>query len=184
MDPGRVPQAPLPQSEITSPYHSLNKDTSGTIQPDPFDSSLDSHSNVPRTTARIDTSNSRPYASAGNLPTGPESLSNEKLEVSKISFLQHINDYFAQSVQSPLPVRLPASESNSGERETGMNNERFSNTMAQLHSDIDYIVPSIRLGEKVSYHLDTLNFIYIKIQGGWKTYSWRSSETYHRHCCH
>ena len=92
MDPRRVPPVPpLPQSEITSSFHASDKDTSGAAQPDPFNSSLDSHSSVPRTTVRIDTSNLRPYASAGNRPTEPESLSPEKLEVSKTLSLQHIN---------------------------------------------------------------------------------------------
>ena len=86
MDPERNP--PLPQSEITSPYHSLDKDTSGTIQRDPFNPS---HTNVQRqTTTRIDTSDLSPYA--GSAPT--ESPSHEKLEVSEISFF-----FFATSYQ-------------------------------------------------------------------------------------
>jgi len=105
MDPERV--APLPQFE-TSPIHSLDKNTSGTIQPDPFNPS---YSYVPRTTARINTSNFSPYAS--NALT--ESPNPEKLE----------------SIQSPLPVRLPESK---------------RDTMAQIHSGIDWIVPST--GEK------------------------------------
>jgi hypothetical protein len=76
MDPERVP--PLPQSEITSPFHSLDRDTSGNIQPDPF---YPSHPNVPQT-AQIDTNNFSPYA--GNVPT--ESPSPEKSEVSEISY--------------------------------------------------------------------------------------------------
>lgn len=83
MDPERVP--PLPQSEITS-FHSLDRDISGTIQPDPFNPS---HSNVPRTTAQIDTGNLSPY-DAGNVPI--ESPSPEKSEVSEISSLQYINN--------------------------------------------------------------------------------------------
>ena len=137
MDPERVP--PLPQSEITSPVHALDQDTFGTLQPDPFNPS---YSNVPRTTGRIDTSNLGPYA--GNVPT--ESPNSEKLEVSEISSLQHINDYFAQPIRPPLPihVRLPVvPEPNSGKRETGINNERYSNTMAQTHNGIDWIMPSI-----------------------------------------
>jgi hypothetical protein len=141
MDPERVQG--LPQSEIP-PSHSLDQDTSGT-QPDPFNPS---HSNVPRTTAQIDTSNSSPYA--GNAPT--DSPSSEKLGVSEISSLQHINDYFAQRIQSPLPARLP--ESNSGKRETGITNERFSNPVGHIRSGIDWIVPT---EEGVSNHLNTLN---------------------------
>ena len=83
MDPERVP--PLPQSEITS-FHSLDRDISGTIQPDPFNPS---HSNVPRTTAQINTSNLNRY-DAGNVLT--ESPSPEKSEVSEISSLQYINN--------------------------------------------------------------------------------------------
>jgi hypothetical protein len=82
MDPERVP--PLHQSEITSPFNPLDKDTSGTIQPDPFSNPSPSHSNIQRTTARINTSNL-----SGNAPTDPASP--EKLEVSEIvtvSFLQ------------------------------------------------------------------------------------------------
>ena len=145
MDPERAP--PLPQSEIASPVHALDQDTFGTIQPDPFNPS---YSNVPRTTGRIDTSNLGSYA--GNVPT--ESLNSEKLEVSEISSLQYINDpYFAQPIRSPLPVhvRIPEPPPNSGKRETGMNNERFSNTMAQTHNGIDWIVPTS--AEGVSYHL-------------------------------
>ena len=136
MDPERVP--PLARFE-TSPVHSLDKDASRTIQPDPFNPS---QSNVPRPTARIITSN-----------LSPESPNPEKLEVSEISsFLQHINDYFAQStsIHSPLPVRLPESR-----RETGLNNlnERFSNTLPQIHSGVDWSIT----GEGVSNHLNTLN---------------------------
>lgn len=83
MDSERVP--PLPQSEITS-FHSLDRDISGTIQPDPFNPS---HSNVPRTTAQINTSNLNRY-DAGNVLT--ESPSPEKSEVSEISSLQYINN--------------------------------------------------------------------------------------------
>jgi hypothetical protein len=126
MDPERV--SPHPQSEIPSPVHILDKDSPGTIQLDPFNPS---HSNVPRTTARIYTS---------NLGQPTESPSPEKLEVSEISSLQHINDCFAQPIRSSLPVRFP--ESDSGKRESGMNNERFSNTKAQIHSGIDWIVPT------------------------------------------
>jgi hypothetical protein len=145
MDPERVP--PLPQSEITSPFHSLDRDTSsGTIQPNLLNPS---HSNVPRTTAQIDTSNLSPYH-AGNVST--ESQSPEKSEVSEISSLQHINDYFAQPIQSPLPVRFP--QSDSGRRETGINNDRFSNNMGQIRSGIDWIVPT---EEGVSNCLNTLN---------------------------
>ena len=138
MDPERVP--PLPQSEA-SPVHSLDKDTSGIIPQEPLNPS---QSNVPRPTARIITSN-----------LSPESPGPEKLEVSEISsFLQHINDYFAQStsIHSPLPVPLPESR-----RETGLNNlnERFSNTLPQIHSGIDWIVPSTKEG--VSNYLNTLN---------------------------
>ena len=78
MDPERVP--PLPQSE-TSPVRSVDKDASGTIQPDPFNPS---HPNVPPTTARINTSNLSPYA--GNATS--ETSSPEKLVVSEISSLQ------------------------------------------------------------------------------------------------
>jgi hypothetical protein len=131
MDPERVP--PQPQSNITSPVHALDRDL---IQQDPFNPS---HSNVPRTTAQIDTSNLSPYA--GNVPP-TDSPSSEKLGVSGISSLQHINDYFAQRIQSPLPVRLPPS--NFGKKET----------MAQVRSGIDYIVP---MGEGVSNHPNTLN---------------------------
>ena len=74
MDPERVP--PQSQSEVTS-FHSLDRDrdTSGTIQPDPF--------NPPRTTqartqAPINTNTLSTYT--GNVPT--ESLSHEKSEVS------------------------------------------------------------------------------------------------------
>ena len=136
MDPERVPS--LPQFE-TSPVHSLDKDTSGIIQRESFNPS---RSNVPRPTARIITSNLS--ANADNA----EPQSPEKLEVSEISFLQHINDYFAQptSLQSPLPVRVPESR-----RETGINNlnERFSNTMPQIHSGIDWIVPSTKEGVSI-----------------------------------
>jgi hypothetical protein len=59
MDPERVP--PLPQSEITSPVQTLKRDTSGTIQLDPFNPS---HSNVPRTTAEIYNSSLSPYGIA------------------------------------------------------------------------------------------------------------------------
>ena len=54
--------------------------------------------------------------------------------------------YFVQSqaIQSPLPVRFP--ESNFGKRDTGINIERFSNTMALIPSEIDHIVPSTREG--------------------------------------
>ena len=73
--------------------------------------------------------------------------------------MQHINGYyFAQPMQSPLPVRLP--ESNSEKRETGINNGRFSNTMAPIHSGIDWIVPT---GEGVSNHLNT-RWIYLHIK--------------------
>ena len=87
MDPERVP--PLPQSsQITSPVRVLDNDTSGSILSDPFNPS---RSNVPRTTARIDTSNLNPYA--GNVLT--ESPSPDNLEVtvsSKKSSPQHTNE--------------------------------------------------------------------------------------------
>lgn len=73
MDPER--DLPLPQSEI--PFNSLDRHTSGTIQPEPFNPS---HPNVPQTT-QIDT-NMSPFA--GNVPT--ESPSPEKSEVSEISY--------------------------------------------------------------------------------------------------
>jgi hypothetical protein len=130
MDPEGAPS--LRQSEITSPVHALDEDTSGTIHMDPFNPFV---SNVPQTTGKIDTSNLSPYA--GNIPT--KSPNPENLEVSEISSLQHINDcYFAQPIRSPLPVRLP--ESNSGKGATGINNERFSNTKAQIHSEVDWIL--------------------------------------------
>ena len=75
MDPERVP--PLPQSEITSPVHALDEDTFATNQPDLFNPS---HSNVPRRTARIDTSNLSP-PHAGNVPSEPPIP--EKSEVSR-----------------------------------------------------------------------------------------------------
>ena len=53
MDPERVPIRP--QAEITSPVRGLSQDT----QADPFNPS---YSNVPQTTARIDTSNFSPSA--------------------------------------------------------------------------------------------------------------------------
>ena len=150
MDPERVPPLPVLQSEITSPVHALDQDPSGTTQPDPFNPS---HSNVPRTTARIDTRNLSPYA--GNVPT--ESPSPENLEVSEtLLSLQHINDYFAQPIQSPLRDRLP--EPNSGRRETGINSGRFSNNRAPMNSGIDWIVPT---EEGVSHHRNTSNLIYI-----------------------
>lgn len=174
MDPERAP--PLPQSEITSPVHALDVDTSGTIEPDQFNPS---HSNVPRRTARIDASNLNP-SYAGDIPT--ESPSPEKLEVSEISSLQHhTNDYFSQPIQSPLPVQFP--EPNSGKRETGINNERFSNTAAQIHNGIDWIVPTEE-GVSNHWHLNTLNLLHIKIQGGWKAYSWRTTATHPRYCHH
>ena len=152
MDPERVP--PLPQSEITSPVHALEKGTSGNILSDPFNPS---QTNVPRTTARNETGNWIPYA--GNVLR--ESPIPENLEVSKIPSLQHINDYFAQPIQSPLPVRLH--ESNLEKRETGIMNERFSNTMAPINSGIDWIVPT---EEGVSNHLNTLNcFTYYNTRG-------------------
>ena len=92
MDPERVPPLPVHQSEIASPVHALDQDTSGSIQPDPFNPS---HSNVPRTTTRIDTSNLGPYA--GNVPTESPSSQAENLEVSEtpsLDFLQHVNDNF------------------------------------------------------------------------------------------
>lgn len=73
MDPERVP--PLPQSEITSPFDSSNKDLSGTIQRDPFNSSPTAQ----RTNVRINSNSSVGHA----LTT--ESFSPEKLEVSEIS---------------------------------------------------------------------------------------------------
>ena len=146
MDPKRVPPGSQPQFE-TSPIHSLDKDTSGGIQPDPFNPSLP---NVLRPTARINTSNLIPYASAGNASMSTEPQSPEKLEVSEIllSLSNTSNDYFAQSIHSPLPVRLPESK-----RETEKSNERFSNTMAQIHSGVDWSIT----GEGVSKHLSTLN---------------------------
>ena len=47
---------------------------------------------------------------------------------------------FAQHLQSPLPDRPP--ESRFGKRETGINNGRFPNNMAQINSGIDWIVPT------------------------------------------
>ena len=99
---------------------------------DPFNPFI---SNVPQTTSRIDTSKLSPYA--GNIPT--KSPNPENLEVSEISSLQHINDYyFAQPIRLPLPVRLP--ESNSGKGAAGIKNERFSNTKAQIHSEVNWIL--------------------------------------------
>ena len=80
MNPERIP--PLRQSEITSPVHALDEDTSGTIRMDPFNPFL---SDVPRTTGRIDTSKLSPYA--GNIPT--ESPNPENLEVSEIISATH-----------------------------------------------------------------------------------------------
>ena len=88
MDPERVP--PLPQqSEITSPVHALDTDTTtGTIQPNP---PIPSHSYAPRRTARIDSSNLSPFAGNGSTTESPSS---EKLEVSEIlSLQQNINAY-------------------------------------------------------------------------------------------
>ena len=76
MDPERVP--PLPQSEITSPFDSSNRDISGTTERDPFNPSL---SNVQRSTARLGINTT---SSVGHALT-TESLSPEKLEVSDIS---------------------------------------------------------------------------------------------------
>ena len=61
-----------------------------------------------------------------------------------------------QPIQSPLPVRLPRSDSE--RRETGINNDRFSNTMGQIRSGIDWIVPT---EEGVSNRLYTLNLLHI-----------------------
>ena len=68
--------------------------------------------------------------------------------------IEQINDYFAQAIQTPLPARLP--ESNSEKRETRINNDRFSNTLGRIHSGIDYIVP---MGEGVSKHHDLYTLI-------------------------
>ena len=80
----------------------------------------------------------------------------------RISSLQHIrvNDrYFAQPMQSSLPQGARPFEN----RETEINNGRFSNTMGQqIHSGIDYIVPTVSSSEGVSNHLNTL-IIYIHI---------------------
>ena len=120
MNPERIPH--LSQSEITSPVHALDEDRSGTSHPDPFNPY---YSNVPRMTGRIDTSNFGPYAA--NIPS--ESPNSENFEVSEISSLQHINDYFVQSIRPPLPALLP--ESTSEKRETRRYNERFSNNMGR-----------------------------------------------------
>ena len=98
MDPERVP--PLPQqSEITSPVHALDTDTTtGTIQPNP---PIPSHSYAPRRTARIDSSNLSPFAGNGSTTESPSS---EKLEVSEIlSLQQNINAYiFLRSLYNHL----------------------------------------------------------------------------------
>lgn len=74
MDPERVPAQP--QSETASPVYIPGEDTSRTSQADPFHPS---HSDIPPTTARPDTSNLSP--SALNILSEPPST--EKLEVSE-----------------------------------------------------------------------------------------------------
>ncbi|KAF8805338.1 hypothetical protein BYT27DRAFT_7258449 [Phlegmacium glaucopus] len=152
MDPERVP--PRPQSEITSSAHGISEDNSGTVQADPFNPS--SHSNVPRATVRIDSSNLSP--SAGHLLSATNSEKSEVHETSSLHHQSNINDFRSQPIQRPLSVRL--AHSNSGRREARINIDN-PNPMTQIPHGIDWIVPTeekrgvpLTVGERLQPTID------------------------------